>query len=73
MVVINNCLSWPAPVRELVLVRPFLPCHWGSVPVLVLCGAGEKPLSLPSKVEWVSSAALATAAVLAWFVASELF
>lgn len=43
------------------------------MPELVSSGAGEKPLSLPSKVEWVLPAALATAAVLTCFVASELF
>lgn len=43
------------------------------MPELVPFGAGEKPLSLPSKVEWVFSAALATAAVLTCSVASEFF
>lgn len=41
--------------------------------MLVLFGAGEKPLSLPSKVGWVSSAALATAAILTCSVVSDLF
>lgn len=41
---------------------PFLLCHEGSMPELVPFGAGEKPPSLPSKAEWASSAALATAA-----------
>jgi len=35
--------------------------------------AGEKPLSLPSKVEWAFAAALATAADLTCSVVIELF
>lgn len=40
--------------------------------MLVPFGAGEKPLSLPSRVEGVFAAALATAADLTCSVVSEL-
>lgn len=43
------------------------------MPELVPFGAGEKPLSLPSKVEWVFSAALATTAIFTCSVVTELF
>lgn len=52
---------------------PFLPCQQGSMPELVPFGAGEKPLSLPSKVEWVFSTALATTAIFTCSVVIELF
>lgn len=42
------------------------------MPDLVSFGAGEKPLSLSSKAEWVF-AALGTATVLTCSVAGELF
>lgn len=64
-------LAWAS--KGLGVAWPFLPCQQRSVPELVPSGAGEKLLSLPSRLEWMFAAALATAAVLICSVVSELF
>lgn len=64
-------LAWA--IKGFGVAWPFLPCQQRSVPELLPFGAREKLLSLPSRVEWVFAAALATTAVLTCSVVSELF